>query len=92
MRDTIFALSSAPGRAGIAVVRVSGPKAVEIYCALTRRTLPEARVALLVRLFDISDDEACFINVIEGGVQANLLVRLSLGPELFTQAIGIVFN
>ncbi len=25
--DTIFALSSAPGRAGVAVVRVSGPEA-----------------------------------------------------------------
>ena len=25
--DTIFALSSAPGRAGVAVIRISGPRA-----------------------------------------------------------------
>ena len=33
--DTIFALSSAPGKAGVAVIRVSGPKAWESYQALS---------------------------------------------------------
>jgi tRNA modification GTPase len=44
---TIFALSSAPGRAGIAVIRVSGPAAEQAIFALTRRALPEPRRAVL---------------------------------------------
>ncbi len=36
--DTIFALSSAPGRAGVAVIRVSGPQAVDSFNALIRNT------------------------------------------------------
>ncbi|MGZ5851999.1 MAG: tRNA uridine-5-carboxymethylaminomethyl(34) synthesis GTPase MnmE, partial [Hyphomicrobium sp.] len=32
--STIFALSSAPGRAGVAVVRVSGPRAGDVIDAL----------------------------------------------------------
>lgn len=47
MTDTIFALSSAPGRAGIAVVRVSGPKAGSAIQALTGRPVPEPRRASL---------------------------------------------
>jgi tRNA modification GTPase len=48
--DTIFALSTAAGRAGVAVVRVSGPDAGRALAAMTGRPLPEARVATLVRL------------------------------------------
>ncbi len=33
--DTIFALSSAPGKAGVSIIRVSGPKAWESYQALS---------------------------------------------------------
>ncbi len=44
--DTIFALSSAPGRAGVAVVRVSGPKAGAALEALAGRLPPERRAAL----------------------------------------------
>jgi tRNA modification GTPase len=50
--DTIYALSSAPGRAGVAVVRVSGPKAAEAIEALTAKPAPESRKAVLTRFFD----------------------------------------
>ena len=43
---TIFALASAPGRAGVAVVRVSGPDAGRILAALAGE-LPPARTASL---------------------------------------------
>ncbi len=46
---TIFALSSAPGRAGIAVVRVSGPLAGPVIDALASPR-PKDRVAALRRI------------------------------------------
>lgn len=54
--DTIFALASAPGRAGIAVVRISGPMAAaalqKLGCAI-----PSARKATRVRLTDPATGE-----------------------------------
>ena len=47
--DTIFSLSSAPGRAGVAVFRLSGPKAGEIASCLSTRPLPRPRLASLCR-------------------------------------------
>ncbi|GAA0297263.1 tRNA uridine-5-carboxymethylaminomethyl(34) synthesis GTPase MnmE [Rhodovulum strictum] len=47
--DTIFALATARGKAGVAVVRISGPKAVEAGAALTG-VLPPPRRAGLRRL------------------------------------------
>ncbi|WP_072857045.1 tRNA uridine-5-carboxymethylaminomethyl(34) synthesis GTPase MnmE [Loktanella atrilutea] len=38
--DTIFALASAPGRAGVSVLRLSGPDAVEIAAKLMRDVPP----------------------------------------------------
>jgi tRNA modification GTPase len=52
MSDTIFALSSAPGRAGVAVIRVSGPSAGDCTSALTGGALPLPRTAALRRLRD----------------------------------------
>lgn len=49
---TIYALSSAPGRAGVAVVRLSGPAAAEAVLALTGREVPKPRTASLRRLKD----------------------------------------
>ena len=49
--DTIFALSSAPGRAGVAVFRVSGPDADVALDRLTQRPLPPAREARTRRLY-----------------------------------------
>ena len=51
LEDTIFALSSAPGRAGVAVLRVSGPGAGPALTALAG-SCPPARHARLVRLAD----------------------------------------
>jgi tRNA modification GTPase len=50
--DTIFALSSAPGKAGVAVVRVSGPAAGAAMDALTGKPRPRPREASLRRLVD----------------------------------------
>ncbi|MEO1407293.1 MAG: tRNA uridine-5-carboxymethylaminomethyl(34) synthesis GTPase MnmE, partial [Pseudomonadota bacterium] len=42
--DTIYALSTAPGKAGVAIVRVSGPQASDAAVKLAG-TLPKPRVA-----------------------------------------------
>ncbi len=57
--DTIFALATAPGRAGVAVVRVSGPRA-KAACQALAGDVPEHRRASLRRLVDgdIEIDEA----------------------------------
>jgi tRNA modification GTPase len=55
-RDTIYALSSAAGRAGIAMLRVSGLQAGTALEALSREPLPPPRVASL-RTFHNEDGE-----------------------------------
>lgn len=50
MIHTIFALATAPGRAGVAVVRVSGPASGDALRALTGKALPRPREAALVKL------------------------------------------
>ena len=50
-RDSIVALSSGPGRAAVAVVRVSGPRSGRALAVLSGG-LPEARVATLRELRD----------------------------------------
>ena len=55
--DTIFALATAPGRAGVAVVRVSGPKAGDALHRLTRGESPIERMAVLRSLFDLSTND-----------------------------------
>ena len=51
-RETIFALATAPGRAGVAVVRVSGPEAESGIRELTGRNPPIERKAEIRTLFD----------------------------------------
>ncbi|MFC5358421.1 tRNA uridine-5-carboxymethylaminomethyl(34) synthesis GTPase MnmE [Azospirillum himalayense] len=58
MIPTIFALATAPGRAGVAVVRVSGPASCAALAALIGKPLPEPRMATLVRLRDPKTCEA----------------------------------
>ncbi|MEO5374438.1 MAG: tRNA uridine-5-carboxymethylaminomethyl(34) synthesis GTPase MnmE [Alphaproteobacteria bacterium] len=55
-RETIFALATAPGRAGIAIIRVSGPGSAAAFRHLTGREVPEPRVATRVWLQDDSGD------------------------------------
>lgn len=52
--QTIYALSSAPGRAGVAVIRLSGPDAADALEALTGGNLPRPRSAGLRKLKDDS--------------------------------------
>ncbi len=56
MSDTIFALASAPGRAGIAVIRISGPGAGAALRDLTG-SLPAPRRAVHRRFRDPRTDE-----------------------------------
>ena len=53
--DTIAAVATAPGRAGIGVIRVSGPIAKDIALAITGRALPP-RVAVSCRFRDAHGD------------------------------------
>src|SRR6218665_1452713 len=48
--DTIFALSSGRGKAGVAIVRISGAEAVLAFSAFGISRIPEQRQAELVRL------------------------------------------
>ncbi len=53
---TIFALASAPGRAGVAVVRISGAAAGALLQLLTRRALPPPRHAAVRALHHPQDN------------------------------------
>ena len=50
--DTIYAPATAPGRAPVGVLRVSGPQAAAVAAALTGRAPPPPRTAALRRLRD----------------------------------------
>ena len=52
MADTIFALATAPGKAGVAVLRLSGPQAGAALQALTGKPMPAPRRASLRALRD----------------------------------------
>jgi tRNA modification GTPase len=57
--DTIYALATAQGKAGVAIVRVSGPKAHDVAERLTRSTLPKRGMThkkLLSQLEQVIDD------------------------------------
>ena len=58
MSETIFALATAPGRAGVAVIRISGPQAGTILEKIIAKPLPKPRQAYLARL--ITPDNQIF--------------------------------
>ncbi len=70
---TIFALATASGRAGVAVLRISGPEAGAVLKALTGRALPTVRTARLRVLKDAN-----------GGRLDEALVLWFPGPASFT--------
>ena len=72
--DTIFAPATAPGRAALALVRISGPAAADVCRRLTGRTAPAPRRAALRRMRDPRSGEA-----IDQG-----LVLWFPGPRSFT--------
>ncbi|KAE8377888.1 GTP-binding protein TrmE N-terminus-domain-containing protein [Aspergillus bertholletiae] len=78
--STIYALSTAPGRAAIAVVRVSGPGCVSIYQTLCPKApLPRPRFAAVRTLFDPTREPS------SGSVlDAEALVLYFPGPKTVT--------
>lgn len=56
-RPTLFALASAPGRAGVAVFRISGPSAGDVLDRLAGPPRPAPRAATLRRLRAPGSDE-----------------------------------
>ncbi len=82
--DTIFALSSGPGRAGIAVIRVSGPAAFAIASAMTRRALPRPRHMALRWFYDPAPGEALDGKTLDGEALDQGLLCLFPAPHSFT--------
>jgi len=74
MSSTIFAPATAPGRSGVAMIRISGPDAGRAARAMTGRPLPSARVATLRQFRDPENGE-----VLDRG----MLVWFP-GPQSFT--------
>jgi tRNA modification GTPase len=73
MTDTIFALSSGPPPAAIAVIRISGPHAGAALAALLGRALPEPRRAVFRPLY-----------AADGGLLDRALVLWLPGPATAT--------
>ncbi|GGZ23851.1 tRNA uridine-5-carboxymethylaminomethyl(34) synthesis GTPase MnmE [Asticcacaulis endophyticus] len=71
MKHTIFALASAQGRAGVSVIRISGPHAFEVVTALLGR-LPKPRFASYGEL------------TWQGDLIDKALVMVFKGPHSFT--------
>ncbi|MEH6404835.1 MAG: tRNA uridine-5-carboxymethylaminomethyl(34) synthesis GTPase MnmE [Sneathiella sp.] len=72
--DTIFALASGRGRAGVSVIRLSGPASFSIVEALTDKPLPPLRQAAVRDIFSL--DKSYLID--------QALVVLFKGPASFT--------
>ena len=71
---SIFALSSGPGTSGVAVIRISGPEASLVIKKLTRKKIPEPRVATLRKIHYINTSE-----LIDEG-----MILWFPGPESYT--------
>ncbi|KPI39157.1 tRNA modification GTPase GTPBP3, mitochondrial [Cyphellophora attinorum] len=66
--DTIYALSTAPGRAAIAIIRVSGPACLDIYGALCPdKPFPTPRVATLRKLYTPRTGDHAAATVLDSG-------------------------
>ncbi|KAM0256349.1 hypothetical protein ACHAQJ_005000 [Trichoderma viride] len=78
--DTIYALSTAQGRAGIAVIRISGPSCLDIYRALCpSKALPKPRYASVRSLLDPSHPRSH-----QGVLDAEALVLFFPSPKTVT--------
>ena len=71
---TIYALSSGPGVSGVAIVRISGPKASGIIKSLTGKKIPSPRIATLRKINNINTSE-----LIDEGI-----ILWFPGPESYT--------
>ena len=71
---TIYALSTGPGVAGIAIIRISGPETSEVVNRLTKGGLPPPRLATLRKINNINTSE-----LIDEGI-----IIWFPGPESYT--------
>jgi len=71
--DTIFSLATLPGRSGVAVIRVSGPQAIEIARQITGRDHFKPRHTSL----------STFMSCDGGAIDEGLLIFMP-GPSSFT--------
>ncbi|KAF4120801.1 tRNA modification GTPase [Geosmithia morbida] len=79
--DTVYALSTAQGRAAIAVIRVSGPSCLDVYKALCPgKVVPRPRVATVRSLYDPEASSADASAVLD----AEALVLYFPGPRTVT--------
>lgn len=78
--DTIFAQATAVGRAGVSIVRISGPSALQV-CAEMAGSLPVARFAGLRKLQSV-----------DGGFIDEALVLCFPGPNSFTGEDVVEFH
>ena len=80
--ETIFALASGRGRAGVAVVRLSGPNARDALARISRKELPEPRRATLRALYRSSDNSI---------IDQSLVIAFP-GPDSFTGEDVVEFH
>lgn len=93
MIDTIYALASARGKAGVAVVRISGPKAHDALAMMT--TVPKTRVASLRRLMwqGVLLDEALILVFDEGASftgEASVELHLHGGQAVVAAVLNVL--
>ncbi len=79
MHDTIFALATARGRAGVAVVRVSGPRSWDAVAELVNGLPDPKRPAL--RIVRTPSGEA---------IDEALILTFDSGAKLFNQHPGLL--
>jgi tRNA modification GTPase len=96
-RATIFALASAPGAAGVAVWRVSGPQAAAAYKALCSETLPQPRTVARVHVHDskgetIDDGLALWMPGPKSFTGEDVLELHTHGGRAVAQAMTVALN
>lgn len=72
-RETIFALATGQGRAGVAIIRVSGPDVDFVLKKITKISLPKPRLAVVRKLYDSKNEK----------IDEALILRF-VGPASFT--------
>ncbi|KAJ2964159.1 hypothetical protein NQZ79_g963 [Umbelopsis isabellina] len=82
-QDTIFALSTAPGKAGVAVIRISGHNAAEAVQRMAlMKALPAPRKAMLRKIYDPESNE----------LLDNAIVLWFPGPHSYTGEDTVEFH
>ena len=71
--DTIFALSTAAGQSGVAVIRISGNEVLNVYRTLTHKKKPKERFAEYNKIYDEN-----------GNIIDNVITLYFQNPKSFT--------